>query len=358
MTEPTEQGTPSQAEKERSRNRQFLVFLALLTTVIVLFVGGAAALLYLLFTQYSGIQSIWILVCCLPFSIIVGAFIIVFNLYTRFGRPLRQIFSAIDSVSEGDLSTRVPDDNSPQFGELIQRFNGMVGDLERSEQQRRNLTADIAHELRTPLHIIQGKLEGMLDGVYEPSPQNINDALDETKLLGRLVNDLQTLSLAETGQLPLHKTSFLVDDLIRDAKSSFAPQAKSQRVKLVTRPGLGTTQIQADYDRLSQVLSNLVANALRFTPRGGSITISSEQINEREVALRVEDTGSGIPEEDLPFVFDRFWRGEKSRTRAAHATSGLGLSISRQLVLAHGGTIAVASELGAGTRFEITLPNE
>ncbi|MCL5429609.1 MAG: ATP-binding protein [Chloroflexi bacterium] len=326
--------------------------------VILIFIGGSAALLYNLFSEYSGIRNIWLLVCGVPFALVIAVIIIIFNLYTRFGKPLRQIFGAIDSVAEGDLSVRVPEDSSPQFGELIKRFNKMVIELERADQQRRNLTADIAHELRTPLHIIQGKLEGITDGVYEATPQHINDALEETKLLGRLVNDLQTLSLAETGQLPLHKTRFLLGDLIRDISSNFSSQAASLGVQLETRIGDPSRQIAADYVRLTQVFSNLISNALRHTPKGGTISLETESIagERRLTRIRVKDTGEGIPAEDLPFIFDRFWRAEKSRTRDGHANSGLGLAIAKQLIHAHGGTIDVESEVSKGTSFVIELP--
>ena len=251
---------------------------------------------------------------------------------------------------------RVPNDDSPQFGELIKRFNKMVGELARSEQQRRNLTADIAHELRTPLHIIQGNLEGIVDGVYQPTPEHLNNTLDETRLLTRLVNDLQTLSLAETGQLPLHPTRFLLADLIADLTSSFSSQATFLVVDLKTHIADADQQVNADYDRLNQVLSNLISNALRHTPEGGTISIEtgSGSSVERSVRIAVKDTGSGIPSEDLPFIFDRFWRADKSRTGRTH--SGLGLAIAKQLIHAHSGTIEAQSVLGKGTTFIIELP--
>ncbi len=241
------------------------------------------------------------------------------------------------------------------FSELIKRFNKMVEELERADQQRRNLTADIAHELRTPLHIIQGNLEGVLDGVYEPTPEHINNTLDETKLLARLVQDLQTLSLAETGQLPLHPTRFLLADLMADLTSSFSAQAASQGVDLSTRVADPAQELSADYDRLNQVLSNLISNALRHTPQGGKISIETESISggERSARIQVKDTGAGIPSENLPFIFDRFWRGDRSRTDRSN--SGLGLAITKQLVLAHKGEISVESELGKGTTFIIEL---
>ncbi|MBI4761388.1 MAG: sensor histidine kinase [Chloroflexota bacterium] len=348
--------SPPSKTRRVSRALAFTIFFVISA---VIFVGGVAAILYLLFSKYSGIQNIWILICGAPIVLIAIVLVTIFNLYTRFGRPLEQLFNTINKVEEGDLSARVPENKSDMFSDLIKRFNKMVGELERAEQQRRNLTADIAHELRTPLHIIQGNLEGVLDGVYQPTPEHINATLDETRLLTRLVNDLQTLSLAETGQLPLHPTRFLLADLAADLTSSFASQAASLGIDLQTRLADPNLELTADYDRLNQVLSNLISNALRHTPAGGTISIHSEPIEGNanyHLRITIRDTGNGIPPADLPFIFDRFWRGDKSRTERTH--SGLGLAITKQLVHAHGGTIEAQSEVGKGTTFIIQLPNK
>ena len=347
---------PDSPNQQRSGSR-FLPFILFLLATLLLFIGGTAAIFYLVFSEYSGVRNIWLLLCGAPFVVVVVGLITVFSLYSRYGRPLRQMFNAIDSVAEGDLSVRVSDNNSPQFGELIKRFNKMVSELERSDQQRRNLTADIAHELRTPLHIIQGNLEGVLDGVYQPSPEQIKDTLDEVKLLTRLVNDLQTLSLAETGQLPLHPTRFLLADLTADLTSSFSSQAASLGINLKTNIANPDQALTADYDRLNQVMSNLISNALHHTPNGGTISIETESTvsPERAVRIVIKDTGSGIAPEDLPFVFDRFWRGDKSRSERTR--SGLGLAITKQLILAHGGSITAQSVLGTGSSFVIELPD-
>jgi len=338
--------------RERSVGR-FVPFAIFFIISALLFVGGTAAILYLIFSEYSGIRNIWLLLCCAPVILVIVIAATLFSLYSRFGRPLENLFDAINTVEEGDLSVRVPEDNSAMFSDLFKRFNKMVGELERSEQQRRNLTADIAHELRTPLHIIQGNLEGIIDGVYQPTPEHINTTLEETRLLARLVNDLQTLSLAETGQLPLHPTRFLLADLIDDLTSSFSSQAASLGIDLKTSMADKNQELTADYDRLNQVLSNLVSNALRYTPRGGTITINTEAI-QNGTRITLHDTGSGIPAEDLPFVFDRFWRGDRSRSERTH--SGLGLAIAKQLIRAHGGTIAAQSAVGSGSSFVIELP--
>ncbi len=297
--------------------------------------------------------------CGVPIAFMLIAAIVGGFTFRRFGRPMTQIFTAIDSISEGDLSVRVPEHYPRQFGQLARRFNHMVNELERAETQRRNLTADIAHELRTPLHILQGNLEGMLDGVYEANPENINNTLDETKLLARLVDDLQTLSLAEAGQLPLHPTRFLLADLLADLTLSFSSQAASEGIELQTNIANSSQEITADYDRLNQVLSNLISNALRHTPNGGTISLETESgISGREARgarIMVKDTGAGIPAEDIPFIFDRFWRGDKSRSERVN--SGLGLAIVKQLINAHGGSIDAASEPGKGTIFTIELPD-
>ena len=321
-------------------------------------------MLFEVFTKSSEAKNSWLLLCGAPFGVVVLLIITAFTLYTRYGKPLQDIFNAIDSVAEGNLSARVPDDDSPQFGELIKRFNKMVGELERAEQQRRNLTADIAHELRTPLHIIQGNLEGVIDGVYEPTPEHINNTLEETRLLARLVNDLQTLSLAETGQLPLHPTRFLLADLIHDLTSSFSSQAASLGIDLKTDIADSNQELTADYDRLNQVLSNIISNALRHTPNGGTVLIHAHSIENKtgdsnyKLQITIRDTGSGIPAKDLLFIFDRFWRGDKSRSERIH--SGLGLAIAKQLIHAHGGTIEAQSDglPGKGSTFTIELPQE
>jgi two-component system OmpR family sensor kinase/two-component system sensor histidine kinase BaeS len=251
--------------------------------------------------------------------------------------PLADVMAAADAVAEGDLSVRVPTYGSGEFGRLARSFNRMTEELERAARQRRNLTADVAHELRTPVHIIQGKLEGVLDGVYEPTVEHIVATLEETRLLARLVDDLRILSLAEAGQLPLVREPIDLVELLTDVQTSFSGQAEAAGVDLRVKVNsdLSTTRIMADVGRLDQVLGNLMANALRHTPPGGSISLKAERIP-AGARIAVRDTGEGIPPEDLPYAFDRFWRGDRSRSSAGGAGSGLGLAIARQLVQAHG----------------------
>ncbi len=347
---------PPSSSSQRKR-RHFGRFLILFFILSFAFVGGSAAIFYLLFSKYSGIQNIWLLICGAPVGLTILLLFIIINLYIRFGRPLEELFNAFNAVEAGDLSIRLTEKRADMFTDLFKRFNKMVGELERAEQQRRNLTIDIAHELRTPLHIIQGNLEGILDGIYKPTAEHINAMLDETQLLTRLVNDLQTLSLAETGQLPLHPTRFLLMDLVQDLISGYATAAASQGVVLHINLHNPALTLNADYDRLNQVLSNLVSNALRYTNGGGSIFIETGfgASPERDLKIMVRDTGLGIPAEDLPFIFDRFWRGDKSRSGRIH--NGLGLAIARQFIQAHHGRIDVQSEVGKGTTFSIELPD-
>ncbi len=270
--------------------------------------------------------------------------------------PLAQVMAVTDAVAEGDLSVRVETHARGRFGRLSQSVNNMVGELERTGEQRRKMTADIAHELRTPLHIIQGNLEGILDGVYDPTAEHIQNTLDETTLLARLVADLGTLSQAEAGQLSLRRETVDVAELLTDIETSFSGQAELAGVALsVSLPATPLT-MTGDIDRLNQVLTNLVANGLRHTGAGGSIRLMAAEID-NGVRLTVADTGEGIAAADLPFIFGRFWRGDHARTHTNGTGGGLGLAIARQLVLAHGGDIQVASTVGVGTTFTIDLPH-
>jgi signal transduction histidine kinase len=271
-------------------------------------------------------------------------------------RPLTDLTAATQAVATGDLSVRVPVRYHGEVRDLAIAFNAMTEELARADELRRNLTADVAHELRTPLSVIQGKLEGVLDGVYPSTPEHLSPILKEIRLLARLVEDLRLLSLAETGQLTLEKRATDMGALLRDAQVNFGPQAADRGVTLALDLPTELPKVIADQRRIGQVLGNLLTNALRHTPSGGCVTLSATASGEI-VKVTVTDTGPGIPPEDLPYIFERFWRGEKSRSRAGGG-AGLGLAIAKHLVQAHGGEIGVESpsEVGEGTTFYFTLP--
>jgi signal transduction histidine kinase len=219
---------------------------------------------------------------------------------------------------------------------------------------RKNLVADVSHELRTPLAVVQGNLQAILEGVYPLEMEQIASLFDETRLLTRLVDDLHDLALADAGQLRLHFAPVILTDLARTAVDQFCPVAEAAGVKLEFATGDNVPVVAGDADRLAQVLRNLLSNALRHTPGGGRVAVSLSG-DGTQVHLEVADTGSGISPEDLPHVFDRFYRGDTSRGRPGGG-AGLGLAIVRQLVAAHGGQIAVSSLPGEGTTFTVTLP--
>lgn len=356
---PIHRWGPRRFRSDWHNKRRFLFFrfVWFFGMALLLFLGGMAGLAFLLTRLFGGdgqaTLQVWVLICglALAFPILAGA--IAIRSFRGMVNPLARVMAAADEVAEGDFSVRVPEKGSGEFGRLARSFNRMVAELERADQQRRNLTADVAHELRTPIHIIQGNLEGIADGVYQPTDEQIESLLNETRQLSRLVEDLRTLSLAEAGQLRLERDELDASELLSDTATSFSGQAEAAGVdiQLEIDQESGSLTIIGDAGRLDQVVSNLVANALGHTQPGGVIELRAWADRE-SVFIQVSDNGHGIPAEDLPFIFDRFWRGESSR----ESSSGLGLAIARQLVQAHGGSISVESELNEGTTFTIDLP--
>ena len=345
--------SPEWEQRRRFFMRRFIGVFLFAAVSFALLIIGIAMLLSLLFRgRPIGPAEVLILMSCMGGAMLGLVLLIGGLMVRRFGSPLARLMAAADAVAAGDLSVRVPARGRGNMAQFVERFNHMTAELERAEQSRRNLTADVAHELRTPLHILQGNIEGVLDGVYEPTTGHMTAMLDETKLLARLVDDLQTLASVEAGQLPLHRQTLPAADLLEDAATRFAAAAADAGVTLKVHPGDDSPDVAVDPDRLHQALSNLVANALRHTPAGGRITLSVERAASG-VELAVTDTGTGIDAAELPFIFDRFRRGDRARGRGG---SGLGLPIARRLIEAHGGTITVDSVVGQGTRFVIWLP--
>jgi signal transduction histidine kinase len=273
----------------------------------------------------------------------------------QISQPYTDLTRAMRAIAAGDLDVRVAKRYAGEAGELTEAFNQMAGELARAREQRRNLTADVAHELRTPLSVIRARLEGVLDGVYPASAEHLAPALDTLELLAHLAEDLRLLALADAGQLTLDKRPADLNGLLQDAHVSFTPQAEDRGIALTLELPAALPPALVDPRRLAQVLGNLLSNALRHTPGGGQVTLSAKETGEGQMEVTVRDTGAGIAPEDLPYIFERFWRGDKSRARTSGG-SGLGLTIARQLVELHGGRLWAESAPGQGTTFRFTLP--
>jgi two-component system OmpR family sensor kinase/two-component system sensor histidine kinase BaeS len=266
--------------------------------------------------------------------------------------PLRSLTDAAHGLAEGEV-TQVQVRSQDEIGELARAFNDMAQSLSQQETLRRNLMADIAHELRTPLTVMRGDLEALLDGVFEPSPQALASLQEETLLLSRLVDDLRALAQAEAGQLRLDREPTDLALLLQGVVESFAHQAESQGQTLSLEASPNLPMVEADPQRVRQVVANLVSNALRHAPHSSKVVVSAWQ-QDSAVQVSVADNGPGIAPADLPHVFDRFWQGGPGRVEG----SGLGLAIARELVRAHGGRIWVESAPGQGSTFHFTLPLE
>jgi len=270
--------------------------------------------------------------------------------------PLARLARATRRISQGDFDHRVPVQGAQEVADLAAAFNEMAAALQEAETLRRNMVADVAHELRTPLSVLQGSLRAILDDVYPLDKAEIARLYDQTRLLGRLVHDLRELALADAGQLTLNLQNVDVAALANNTLSTFAPVAEGEGVVLKGELPPQLPPVRADAARLKQVLHNLLANALRHTPAGGTVTLRGGADGE-SVWLAVHDTGEGIAPQDLPHVFDRFYRADRARSRATGG-AGLGLAIARAIIQAHGGQISVASEgvPGRGTTFTLRLP--
>lgn len=259
------------------------------------------------------------------------------------------LIEAAGRMEEGDYGARVAERGPGEARAIARAFNAMSARLEADEEERRRLLADVSHELRTPLSVIRGNLEGMLDGLYPADAAHLGVILEETQLLERLVDDLRTLSLAESGALRLHREPTDIPALLREVVAAHSAQADAANVRVEVRAPADLPSVEVDPTRIRQVVGNLLANALRYTPSGGQVTLSAARVEE-QLAVAVADSGPGIEADVLPRMFDRFYRSADS------PGSGLGLPIARSLVMAHGGEISAASEMGRGTTVRFTLP--
>ncbi len=293
----------------------------------------------------------------LPFAFL-GFVILVFAVgwgarsLRRMFTPLDELFRASERVANGDYSVRVHEKGPPEVHSLMSSFNSMAERLQANDQQRRNMLADISHELRTPITVIQGNVEGMLDGIYPADEARLKSIIEETQILSRLVDDLRTLALAESGALLLKREPTDLAGLVRDAVSGFEAQAKEKDVRIELFLAEGE-DAHIDPQRMREVLTNLLSNALRYTPRGREIKvdlIESGSGPERRATISIQDSGPGMEPEVLPHVFERFYKSSDS------GGMGLGLSIAKYLVEAHEGKIWAESEAGQGARITFSFP--
>jgi signal transduction histidine kinase len=273
----------------------------------------------------------------------------------RMVRPVADLTSAARVIARGGTPPPVPVRGQDEIAELARVFNRMAERLAADEEQRRRLFAGVAHELRTPLSVIQGTLEGLLDRVLEPTPERIATLHSQTLLLARLITDLRDLSLAQAGQLQLNLQAIDAGPVVRETLEALAPLADERRIVLRAEVPRGLPRIDADPDRLRQIVQNLVENAVRYTPAGGEIRVTMQADDANGVWLAVSDTGVGVDAADLPHLFRHFYRADQSRARSSGGM-GLGLAIVKSLVEAHGGRVAVDSAVGRGSTFTVTFP--
>jgi len=289
----------------------------------------------------------------LSFLLAFFLFVVATLLVRRFVNPLAGVIYAARQVANGKLDTRISSEGPQDMRSLSESFNEMASSLERNDRERRDLLADIAHELRTPLSILRGRLEGIVDGIYAADGGQVSLALEQTYLLERLVDDLRLLTLAETRQLHFEKKSVDLVQLSQHIVEMFSAEAQEKNISLALEKGSGNYTAELDPQRMEQVVGNLVGNSLRYIPAGSKIWLTLEETSGK-VKLFVNDNGPGVAEDELPYLFDRFWRKDKSRTRSAGGT-GLGLAIAKQLIEAQGGTIEARNLPDGGLQIQILL---
>lgn len=295
-------------------------------------------------------RSLWIGgAAAMGVALIVGGL-----LFHSITAPLRELTAASEAIAHGDLSVRADVGGRDEVAQLAESFNDMAESLHRMEEARRNQTADIAHELRTPLTVLQGTLEAMLDEVYPADRENLQSALIQTRTLARLIDDLRILALADAGKLHLTQEALRLDSFLKSVVEAYRPSAKDRGIALRLEAPTDLPVVFADRDRLTQVIGNLLTNAMHYVPRGGHVRVETG-MEGPEILISVRDDGPGVPPDQLPRLFERFWRADPAR-RQATGGSGLGLSIARHIVEAHGGRIWAEETSGGGLTVSFTLP--
>lgn len=346
-------GTQAWQRMRRHFLRRAVLFLAAVVTLTVglsaLLLWAAASLLGFLRVPSGGTGLGPAALVIVLMLVLVGVGFAA-RAFRRMAAPVGDLMAALGRVADGNYSMRIRERGPREARTLTRAFNAMAERLQQQEEQRRSLLMDISHELRTPLTVLQGNLEGMLDGVYPRDDPHLSSILEETQVLARLIEDLHTLAVAESLGLKLAKAPTDLAEIAREAIASFQAQAEAAGVTLRLEADPGLPPAEVDPERIRQVLNNLVSNALRYTPAGGTVRVRCSAGGADQVVLSVEDTGPGIPAEDLPRVFDRFYKSKDSRG------TGLGLAIVRSLVRAHGGEISASSTPGDGTSIRFTLP--
>jgi signal transduction histidine kinase len=317
---------------------------------------------YLVFTPYTVMQRFgFVRALLFPIGIIsfvLALFLVIVAtlLFRRFVNPLADVIYAARSVASGKLDTRISTTGPQDLRSLSESFNEMAISLERNDRERREMLADIAHELRTPLSVIRGRLEGVVDGIYPENGPQVSMALEQTYAMQRLVDDLRLLTLVETRQLTFDKRAVNVGDVINRVIDVFSAEAQEKNISLSFPEKNGNLTALIDPQRFEQIIGNLIGNALRYVPDGGKVWVTANDEKDG-LCITVNDNGPGIPEGDLPFIFERFWRKDKSRARISGGT-GLGLAIARQLVEAQDGAIAAVNLPEGGLQVTVALKNK
>jgi len=328
---------------------RFLARVAILATLLVLIAVGGATLVFLLLASALGAAVPAPHGALLAILVIIVALILGGGV-RRAAAPIGDLIEAAGRVEAGDYGVRVPERGAREIRGLARAFNQMAGRLEQDAVQRRRLLADVSHELRTPLSVIQGNLEALLDGVHPADHEHLTALLDSSRTLSRLVDDLRTLSLAEAGELRLHREPTDLAQLLRESVSAFGAAAEGAGLTLDLDVPDDLPALEIDPTRTGQVVANLLSNALRHTPSGGRVALRASRTAPGTVTVEVSDTGTGMSTEIASRIFDRFFRGPDS------SGSGLGLPIARELVVGQGGEISAESQEGHGTTIRFTLP--